>query len=256
MCRPWWTPARLHQIACNQKYCAATKTRSSEDVDMLSHVKREKNTKGVYFDQYLSDCEQLYCLWVKISKNGPKFCQSVSSIGFHKKCDPTQMSMFPLNCIILSFHQQCGAKLYWEDQEQICFLSKMMKESHSSESIALNVAADRQLKLDNYNWLIGQIHFASWTNTFCKLYKYMSLQWRTASFQDGGCDGRRLRAKRPGICFTQRHIRAANRLLPTLLLNLSFNENSVNLKLFKIGDYWHILSTTMLASHWLKVSIL
>ena len=40
-----------------------------------------------------------------------------------------------------------------------------MRESHSSESIALNVAADRQLKLDNYNWLIGQIHFASWTNT-------------------------------------------------------------------------------------------
>ena len=102
MCRPWWTPARLHQIACNQKYCAATKTRSSGDVDILSH------TKGVYFDQYLSDCEQLYCLWVKISKSGPKYCLS---IGFHKNCDPTQMSMFPLNCIILSFHQQCDAKL-------------------------------------------------------------------------------------------------------------------------------------------------
>ena len=83
MCRPWWTPARLHQIACNQKYCAATKTRSSGDVDILSH------TKGVYFDQYLSDCEQLYCLWVKISKSGPKYCLSVSSIGFHKNCDPT-----------------------------------------------------------------------------------------------------------------------------------------------------------------------
>ena len=167
MCRPWWTPARLHQIACNQKYCAATKPRSSGDVDVLSHVKREKNTKGVYFYQYLSDCEQLYCLWVKISKSGPKYCLS---IGFHKNCDPTQMSMFPLNCIILSFHQQCGAKLYWVDQEQICFLSKMMGESPSSECRfprhCIECSGRQAVE-------IGQLQFSNWTNTLCKLDKYI-----------------------------------------------------------------------------------
>ena len=133
MCRPWWTPARLHQIACNQKYCAATKTRSSEDVDVLSHVKRERKYKGSLL---WSIFKWLRATVLPLSENLQKWPKilSVSSIGFHKNCDPTQMSMFPLNCIILSFHQQCGAKLYWVDQEQIRFLSKMMGESHSSES--------------------------------------------------------------------------------------------------------------------------
>ena len=95
---------------------------------------------------------------------------SVSSIGFHKNCDPTQMSMFPLNCIILSFHQQCGAKLYWVDQEQICFLSKMMGESPSSECRfprhCIECSGRQAVE-------IGQLQLTNWTNTFCKLYKYI-----------------------------------------------------------------------------------
>ena len=78
--------------------------------------------------------------------------------------------MFPLNCVILSFHQQCGAKLYWVDQEQICFLSKMMGESPSSECRfprhCIECSGRQAVE-------IGQLQLTNWTNTFCKLYKYI-----------------------------------------------------------------------------------
>ena len=159
MCRPWWTPARLHQIACNQKYCAATKTRSSGDVDILSH------TKGVYFDQYLSDCEQLYCLWVKISKSGPKYCLS---IGFHKNCDPTlQCSHWTASScpstsnVVQSFIGKIKNKFvsfqrWWEN---------LIPVRAGFQDIALNVAADRQLKLDKYILQVVQIHVLAVTDS-------------------------------------------------------------------------------------------
>ena len=39
MCRPWWTPARLHQIACNQKYSHPLSARSAKILTASTQLK-------------------------------------------------------------------------------------------------------------------------------------------------------------------------------------------------------------------------